>query len=84
MVLDRALADAEIRGDILAGMAGEDQFHDLALSRREARDVVRRASRQADSLLESRDCSSARSTLASSSLRPIGFSMKSEAPAFMA
>ena len=42
------------------------------------------ASRQADSLLKSRDCSRARSTLASSSLRPIGFSMKSEAPAFMA
>ena len=41
-------------------------------------------SRQADSLLESRDCSRACSTLASSSLLPIGFSMKSEAPAFMA
>ena len=33
MVLDSALADAEIRGDVLIGMAGEDQFHDLALSR---------------------------------------------------
>ena len=35
-------------------------------------------------MLESRDCSSARSTLASSSSRLIGFSMKSDAPAFMA
>ena len=42
------------------------------------------SSRQADSLLASRDCSRARSTLASSSLRLTGFSMKSEAPAFMA
>ena len=33
MVLDSALADAQIRGDVLAGMAGEDQVHDLALSR---------------------------------------------------
>lgn len=32
MVLDRALADAEIRGDVLAELAGEDQFHDLTLS----------------------------------------------------
>ena len=40
--------------------------------------------RQAVSLLESRDCSSARSTLSSSSSRLIGFSMKSDAPAFMA
>ena len=42
------------------------------------------SSRQADSLLELCDCSSARSTLASSSSRLIGFSMKSDAPAFMA
>jgi hypothetical protein len=37
--------------------------------------------RQADSLVVSRDCSSARCTLASSSARPTGFSMKSDAPA---
>ena len=43
MVLDRALADAKIRGDVLAGVAGEDQFHDLALSRSQARDVIRRS-----------------------------------------
>ena len=43
MVLDSALADAEIGGDIFAGMASEDQLHDLALSRSEARDVVRRS-----------------------------------------
>ena len=30
--LDGALADAEIRGDVLAGMAGEHQIHDLALT----------------------------------------------------
>ena len=41
MVLDRALAEAEIRSDILAGVAGEDQFHDLALSRSEPRDAIR-------------------------------------------
>src|SRR5271169_363217 len=29
VVLDGALADAEIRSDILAGMAGENQIHDL-------------------------------------------------------
>src|ERR1700737_2257435 len=32
MVLDRALADAEVGGNVLAGMAGEHQFHDLALA----------------------------------------------------
>jgi len=42
MVFDRAPADAEIRGNILAGMAGENQFQDLALSRREAREVTHR------------------------------------------
>ena len=42
MVLDSAVADAEVCGDILARVAGEDQFHDLALSRREARDAIRR------------------------------------------
>jgi len=41
MVLDRALTDAEIRSDILAGVAGKDQFHDLALSRTEIRDAIR-------------------------------------------
>ena len=43
MVLNSALADVEIRGDNLAGSTSEHQFHDLALSRSEARDVVRRA-----------------------------------------
>jgi hypothetical protein len=42
MVLDSTLADAKIGGDILAGVAGEDQFHDLALSPSQARDVVSR------------------------------------------
>jgi hypothetical protein len=42
MVFDSALADAEISGDLLAGMASEDQVHDLALSRTQPRDVVGR------------------------------------------
>src|SRR2546421_11427629 len=32
MVLDRALADAEIGGNVLARMTGEHQLHDLALA----------------------------------------------------
>src|SRR6185437_14628756 len=40
--LDRALADAEIGGGVLAGVAGEDQVHDLPLSRRESGNMVRR------------------------------------------
>ena len=35
MVVDRALADAEIGGDVLAGMAGEDEVQDLPLTRRQ-------------------------------------------------
>jgi hypothetical protein len=31
MIFDGLLADVEIRGDILAGMAGEDPLHDLML-----------------------------------------------------
>ena len=33
MVVDRALADAEIGGDVLAWVAGEDEVQDLALTR---------------------------------------------------
>ena len=85
MVLDGALADAEIGGDILAGVAGEDHVHDLALSRGQTRDVSRRRSlARRSACSHPATCSSARSTQASSSSRPIGFSMKSEAPAFMA
>jgi hypothetical protein len=40
MVLDGASVDAEIRGDILARVAGEDQLHDLALAGREALDTI--------------------------------------------
>ena len=43
MVLDGALADAEIKGDDLAGLAGKDQLHDLVLSWRKARDAIGRA-----------------------------------------
>ena len=32
----------KIRGDILAGVSGEHQLHDLVLTRREPRDIVRR------------------------------------------
>src|ERR1700682_3268497 len=42
MVLNSALADAEVRGNILTGLSGEDQFHNLALSRSETRDMIRR------------------------------------------
>ena len=42
MVFDSALADAEIRCDILAGVASEDQLQDLTLSRSETRDASRR------------------------------------------
>jgi hypothetical protein len=37
MGLDGTLADPEVRGDIFARLAREDQFHDLALPGREAR-----------------------------------------------
>ena len=42
MVLNGALADIKICCDNLAGLTSENQFHDLALSRSEACDVVRR------------------------------------------
>jgi hypothetical protein len=42
MVFHGALADAKIRGDVLAGVAGENQLHDLTLPRCEARDAIRR------------------------------------------
>lgn len=42
MVLDSASAYAKVRGNVLTGVAGEDQLHDLALSRREARDAIHR------------------------------------------
>ena len=42
MVLHSAFADAKIHGDLLAGMTGKDQVHDLALSRTQPRDVVGR------------------------------------------
>src|SRR5260370_41808763 len=41
MKLDRALTDAEAPSDLLVHMAGDDQAHDLALSRRQAVDKVR-------------------------------------------
>jgi hypothetical protein len=40
VVLDGALVDAKVRRDILVGVAGEDQLHDLALPRSEARDAI--------------------------------------------
>jgi hypothetical protein len=50
MVRDGALADAEIRSDVLARVAGKDQFHDLVLPRREARDATGRAFSQGKQL----------------------------------
>jgi hypothetical protein len=40
MVLNGALAKMEIRGDILAGVPGKHQRHDLVLTRREPRDMI--------------------------------------------
>ena len=42
MIFDRALADAEIGGDVLAGMAGQHPLHDVALPRREPGQMVDR------------------------------------------
>ena len=53
MVLDGALADAEIRGDILAVMAGEDELHDLAQARPKARDATRRVLSSSEQLMSS-------------------------------
>jgi len=36
MIFDGSLTDARVRRDVLAEMAGENQFHDLALARGEA------------------------------------------------
>jgi len=41
MVLNGALADVKICGDVFVGVTREHEVHDLALSRREARNVVR-------------------------------------------
>src|SRR5688500_17681964 len=41
VVVDRALADAQVCGDVLAGMAGEDKIQDLTLTRRQAGDLLR-------------------------------------------
>ena len=42
MVFHCALADAEIGGDVLAGMAGKNHLHDLTLPRSERGDVAGR------------------------------------------
>ncbi len=84
MVLDSALADAEIRGDVLAGVTARTiSMISRCLGVRSATWLAA-SSCQASSLLESRDCSRARSTQTSNSPRLIGFSIKSEAPAFIA
>ena len=41
MVFHRALAKIEVGSDVLAGMASENHFRDLALTRRQPREVVR-------------------------------------------
>ncbi len=53
MILDSALADAEIRSDIFVRMAGEDELHDLMLSRGEARNVIRGRLAQTELSVES-------------------------------
>jgi hypothetical protein len=40
MIFDGALADAEICSDVLAGMAGEDHFHDLVFPEGQAREAL--------------------------------------------
>ena len=42
MIFDGALADVQIGRDVLAGVSGQHEIHDLALSRRETRNVVGR------------------------------------------
>lgn len=42
MIFDGALAEPEIRRDVLARVAGEDQVHDPALLRGEGGDELRR------------------------------------------
>ena len=84
VVLNGALAEIEVGGDILAGcpartMSMTWRCRDVSLPRRSEA-----SRRQADSLVVSCASSSARATLASNSSRPTGFSMKSVAPAFMA
>jgi hypothetical protein len=54
MVLDSALADTKIRGDILVGLAREDPLHDLALSRGQSRDVVGRGLPPGEQLADQR------------------------------
>ena len=39
MVIDRALTYAEIGGNVLAWMSGENEFEDLPLARRQAREA---------------------------------------------
>jgi hypothetical protein len=45
MVVDLALADAEIGGDVLARVYGKHQVQDLALTTGETRNACRRGSR---------------------------------------
>lgn len=40
MVLDGALADPQVRSDILARMAIDNQFHDLTLSSRQTAHAI--------------------------------------------
>ena len=42
MILDGALADTKIRGNILAGVSRKDERHDLMLTWRELSDMARR------------------------------------------
>ena len=84
MVRDSALADAEGRCDVLAWVAGEHHFHHLDLARRQSLEMRRGPLPPLQHFVRARENSNARSRLAINSSRPIGFSMKSVAPAFIA
>ena len=40
MALHRALADPDVRGDILAGVTGDDEIHHLPLSGRQLEQTI--------------------------------------------
>ena len=76
MVLDRSLADAEIGGDVLVGVPSSTKSM-ISRCRTVRLAICAAAFVSHVAVAEvSRACSSARVTLANSSSRPIGFSMK--------
>jgi hypothetical protein len=84
MVLDRTLADAEVGRNILAGMAGKHQLHDLALARGQIGEARRCRVPLIRKLGQISGVFQGALDAGEQSSRRIGFSMKSAAPAFMA